>query len=96
MPPCTSLHLLTFTQTELYHGATPADPKTYELVVNHRSHGGIVNCARSVTDLIMLYWPHSIDILQPERAFVDGPKPMFFSNQGNVILFLKLLVISAN
>jgi len=29
----------------------------------------------------MLYWPHSIDILQPERAFVDGPKPMFFYNQ---------------
>lgn len=45
-----------------------------------------MNCARSVTDLVMLYWPHSIDILQPERAFFDGPKPMFFSNQGSVIL----------
>jgi hypothetical protein len=44
-----------------------------------------VNCARSVIELITLYWPHSIDILQPERASVDGFRPIFFSSQGNVI-----------
>ena len=63
----------------------PVDPKTYELTVNYRSHGGIVNCARSVVELMVLYWPHSIDRLRPERASVDGPKPIFFSDQGNVI-----------
>jgi hypothetical protein len=45
-----------------------------------------VNCARSVIDLITLYWPHSIDILQPERATVEGFRPIFFSGQGEVIL----------
>ena len=33
----------------------------------------------------MLYWSHSIDILDPERASVDGFRPIFFSSQGNVI-----------
>jgi len=50
-----------------------------------------VNCARSVIELITLYWPQSIDILQPERASVDGFRPIFFSSQGNVIPFLTLL-----
>jgi len=80
-------HLFTFHQKE-FRRAKQTDPKTYELVVNYRSHGGIVNCARSVIELITLYWPHSIDILQPERASVDGFRPIFFSSQGNVIPFL--------
>ena len=50
-----------------------------------------MNCARSVIELITLYWPHSIDILQPERASVEGLRPVFFSSQGNVIPFLALL-----
>jgi len=76
-----------FHQRQQHYGIKPADPKTYELVVNYRSHGGIVNCARSVIELIVLYWPHSIDILQPERASVDGFRPIFFSSQGNVFYF---------
>jgi len=80
-------HLLTSHQKE-FRRAKLTDPKTFELVVNYRSHGGIVNCARSVIELITLYWPRSIDILQPERASVDGFRPIFFSSQGNVILFL--------
>ena len=62
----------------------PRDPKIYELVVNYRSHGGIVNCARSVIELITLYWPHSTDGLPPERAFIAGPQPIFFSGRENV------------
>lgn len=46
-----------------------------------------MNCARSVIELITLYWPHSIDKLQPERASVEGFRPIFFSSQGNVIHF---------
>ncbi|KAF9778765.1 hypothetical protein BJ322DRAFT_1114103 [Thelephora terrestris] len=52
----------------------PVEPETHELLVNYRSHGGIINCARSVVELIILYWPHSIDRLQPEWASVDGPR----------------------
>ena len=37
-----------------------------------------MTCARSVIGLITLYWPHSIDTLQPERASVDGFRPIFF------------------
>ena len=84
-------HLLTFHQKELQHRIKPMDPKTYELLINYRSHGGIVNCARSVIELITLYWPHSIDILRPERASVDGLRPVFFSGQENVIPFLTSL-----
>ena len=38
-----------------------------------------MNCAHSVIELIMLHWPHSIDLLQPERAVIGGPLPVFFS-----------------
>ena len=83
-----------FYQEQLHHRVKPAKPQTYELVVNYRSHGGIVNCARPVIDLITLYWPHSIDILEPERASVGGFRPIFFSSQENVILFLILQQIT--
>ena len=58
--------------------------------MNYRSHGGIVNCARSVVELIMRYWPHSIDAVKPERASIDGCMPIFFDGQGNVRLLLRL------
>ena len=85
------MHLFTFHQEERHYGAESADPKTYELVVNYRSHRGIVNCARSVIKLITLYWSHSIDILQPEWASVNGLRPIFFSSKENVTLFLIFL-----
>ena len=53
-------------------------PKTFQLSVNYRSHGGIVNCAHSLVDLISRFWPYSIDILSPEKGIVDGAKPTFF------------------
>jgi hypothetical protein len=61
-------------------------PRTFELAVNYRSHGGIVNCAHSVIELITNFWPDSIDILAREKGIVDGPKPAFFSgwNQDTV------------
>lgn len=65
-------------------GLTPIEPRAFELVLNYRSHGGIVNCARSVIELIMCYWPYSIDALKPERAIVDGFRPMFFASRVNV------------
>ena len=49
-----------------------------------------MNCARSVIELIMCYWPYSIDALKPERAIVDGSRPIFFAGQGNVGLLPQL------
>lgn len=54
-------------------------PKTFQLTINYRSHGGIVGCAHSVVKLITEFWPHAIDILAEERGIIDGLKPVFFS-----------------
>lgn len=54
-------------------------PELFELAINYRSHGGIVNCAQSVVKLITDFWPESIDILQTEQAMLGGPKPVFFA-----------------
>ncbi|KAI6114348.1 P-loop containing nucleoside triphosphate hydrolase protein [Pisolithus sp. B1] len=56
-----------------------SSPKSFQLTINYRSHGGIVNCAHSVIELISRFWPNSIDPLQPERGIVNGLKPVFFS-----------------
>ncbi|KAF9230331.1 hypothetical protein BU15DRAFT_83761 [Melanogaster broomeanus] len=53
-------------------------PTSFQLAINHRSHGGIVNCAHAVIELITRFWPNSIDGLQPEHGIVDGLKPVFF------------------
>lgn len=54
--------------------------------MNYRSHGGIVNCADSVIQLITQFWPYSIDILAKEKGIIDGLKPVFFTgwNQDTV------------
>jgi hypothetical protein len=53
----------------------------FQLAVNYRSHGGIVNCAHSVIQLITQFWPYTIDHLAPEQGIVDGLKPIFLSAQ---------------
>jgi hypothetical protein len=54
-------------------------PRMFQLAVNYRSHGGIVNCAHSVIQLITQFWPYAIDNLAPEQGMVDGLKPIFLS-----------------
>jgi hypothetical protein len=49
----------------------------FQLTINYRSHGGIVNCAHSVVELITKFWPYSIDSLAQEQGVVDGMKPLF-------------------
>ncbi|KAI6141017.1 hypothetical protein BKA82DRAFT_2656887, partial [Pisolithus tinctorius] len=75
------------TEAERYMGIekSSAKPEVFELAVNYRSHGGIVNCAQLVVKLITDFWPESIDTLQPERAMLGGPKPVFLMRQGDEI-----------
>jgi len=54
-------------------------PKAFTLAINYRSHGGIINCAHSIVQLLMSLWPNSIDALDREQGLVDGPKPVFFT-----------------
>jgi hypothetical protein len=56
--------------------AVPSE--VFELLVNYRSHGGIVDCAASLINLISSLFPYSIDKLQKECAVVSGPKPRIF------------------
>ncbi|KAI0716097.1 hypothetical protein C8T65DRAFT_606293 [Cerioporus squamosus] len=58
---------------------TRAQPESFHLAVNYRSHAGIVNCAHSVIQLITEFWPHAIDALGQETGMIDGLKPVFFS-----------------
>jgi hypothetical protein len=60
-------------------GASLHQPTMFQLAINYRSHGGIVNCAHAVIELITRFWPNTIDNLQPEKGVVDGPKPVFFT-----------------
>ncbi|KAL0065389.1 hypothetical protein AAF712_007595 [Marasmius tenuissimus] len=64
----------------------PAEPQTFQLTTNYRSHSGILDCAHTVIELIVNFWPYSIDILQPGKGLVDGIKPVFFRgwDQSNV------------
>ncbi|KIJ60090.1 hypothetical protein HYDPIDRAFT_99369 [Hydnomerulius pinastri MD-312] len=64
--------------TSLIGERTIADPTAFQLAINYRSHGGIVNCAHSVIERITRFWPDAIDGLQPEHGIVDGLKPVFF------------------
>nr|GAT46622.1 predicted protein [Mycena chlorophos] len=61
-------------------------PRTFQLTVNYRSHAGIVNCAHSVIEIITMFWPYAIDVLERERGTVDGLRPVFFTNfdEGNI------------
>lgn len=54
-------------------------PRTFQLAINYRSHGGIVQCAHSVIELITEFWPYAIDVLTREKGVVNGSKPVFFS-----------------
>ena len=56
----------------------PIHPDTFQLVTNYRSHGGIVDCAASLIELLSSMFPYSIDKLKRESALVTGPKPRIF------------------
>lgn len=60
--------------------------ETFELLVNYRSHGGIVDCAGSIITLISTLFPYSIDRLQKESAVVTGPKPSVFRGWDNDVI----------
>jgi hypothetical protein len=62
-----------------YLHLTQERPRTFQLANNYRSHGGVVHCAHSVIELIMQFWPYTIDVLAREQGVVDGLKPVFFS-----------------
>ncbi|EUC55029.1 P-loop nucleoside triphosphate hydrolase, putative, partial [Rhizoctonia solani AG-3 Rhs1AP] len=65
---------------------SPIHPVLFHLSVNYRSHGGIVDCASALVELVSQLFPNSIDKLQKESGLIEGPKPIFFSGweQGSI------------
>ncbi|CAE6529326.1 unnamed protein product [Rhizoctonia solani] len=54
-------------------------PTLFHLSVNYRSHGGIVDCASAIVELVSELFPDSIDKLKRETGLIGGPRPIFFS-----------------
>ncbi|KAH8984689.1 hypothetical protein EDB92DRAFT_2033428 [Lactarius akahatsu] len=59
---------------------TPSQPKGFQLLVNYRSHGGIVKCANAIIQLLQRF-PGAIDVLQPEAGVAGKEIPVFFHSE---------------
>ncbi|KAH9065001.1 hypothetical protein EDB87DRAFT_1756197 [Lactarius vividus] len=59
---------------------TPSQPKGFQLLVNYRSHGGIVKCANAIIQLLQRF-PGAIDVLQPEAGVAGEEIPVFFHSR---------------
>ncbi|KAH9009229.1 hypothetical protein EDB84DRAFT_1584162 [Lactarius hengduanensis] len=59
---------------------TPSQPKGFQLLVNYRSHGGIVKCANAIIQLLQRF-PGAIDVLQPEAGVAGKEIPVFFDSE---------------
>ena len=57
--------------------SAPHRPERYQLLVNYRSHGGIVKCANAIIDLLRKF-PGAIDVLRPEAVAIGRELPVFF------------------
>ena len=62
------------------HG-TPRRPEGFLLLTNYRSHGGIVECANAIIQLLQRF-PDAIDSLQPEASVAGKELPMIFHGEG--------------
>jgi hypothetical protein len=61
-------------------GSSFLEPPVFQLIRNYRSHGGIVECASCIVDLISKFWPNTIDKLEREIGVIAGAnmQPIFF------------------
>jgi hypothetical protein len=60
---------------------TPRHPEGFQLLKNYRSHGGIVECANAIIQLLRRF-PGAIDPLRPEAGLVGKELPKFFHGEG--------------
>ncbi|GFH09844.1 TPR and ankyrin repeat-containing protein 1 [Haematococcus lacustris] len=51
-------------------------PQIQQLLINHRTHQGILNAAAVVVDALKHHYPAGIDSLARERAHFQGPGPV--------------------
>ncbi|KAI7748574.1 hypothetical protein M8C21_000113, partial [Ambrosia artemisiifolia] len=60
----------------------------FQLKQNFRTHAGVLDLAQSVIDILYCYFPHSIDILEPETSLISGEAPVLLEsgNDENAIV----------
>ena len=63
-----------------------AEPRTFTLNRNYRSHQGILSVASSVMEMLWRTFPDTIDKLEPEVGSMVGPAPILFQNCDSSIL----------
>ncbi|KAI0028050.1 hypothetical protein K488DRAFT_30656, partial [Vararia minispora EC-137] len=54
----------------------PQKLQRFQLSLNFRSPGGVVDCAHSIIELLQLF-PRAVDDLERERGLIGGSKPYF-------------------
>ena len=59
---------------------TPRQPEGFQLLKNYCSHGGIVECANAIIQLMQRF-PGAIDLLRPEAGVVGRELPKFFRGE---------------
>ncbi|KAH9005755.1 hypothetical protein EDB86DRAFT_2843047 [Lactarius hatsudake] len=59
---------------------TPSRPEGFQLLVNYRSRGDIVNCANAIIQLLRRF-PGAIDVLQLEEGIAGEAMPLFFHSE---------------
>ncbi|KAJ0765120.1 putative TPR and ankyrin repeat-containing protein [Helianthus annuus] len=60
----------------------------FQLKQNFRTHVGVLDLAQSVIDILYCYFPHSMDILEPETSLISGEPPFLLEspNDENAIV----------
>jgi hypothetical protein len=58
-------------------------PRIFQLSINYRSPGGVVNCAHSVIELLQRF-PRAIDVLEREQGIISGLKPLFIHQKDRI------------
>ena len=60
-------------------------PAMWQLCRNFRTHSGVVNLANNVVQLVLRFFPHSIDRMDPEYSQVSGPRPIIVESKEDIV-----------
>ncbi|VVA40051.1 PREDICTED: TPR and ankyrin repeat-containing, partial [Prunus dulcis] len=69
--------------------------KMFHLTQNFRTHAGILKLSQSIIELIYRFFPHSIDVLDPETSLIYGEAPVLLESGENENAIIKIFGNSA-
>jgi hypothetical protein len=63
-----------------------------KLLVNYRSHSGVLDCAAAILSVLFAAYPGSAKALPADAGLFKGPRPMYFQGfQGHAMLPTKMV-----